>query len=125
MISHLSVGSNDMDKARKFYCPVLEVLGLHLLRDHGESLDFGAGPFTFSIETPVNGKPATAGNGVHIAFAAETRKIVQDFHDAALANGGIDAGAPGLRPEYDEHYYGAFVLDPDGNKLEAVSFSSQ
>ena len=69
----------------------------------------------------VNGKPASAGNGVHIAFDAGGRRKVDEFHRVALLHGGSDAGAPGLRPEYDPNYYGAFVLDPDGNKIEAVT----
>lgn len=64
------------------------------------------------------------GNGVHIAFKVKDRKMVRRFHKAALAHGGTDAGAPGLRPEYDANYYGAFVCDPDGNKLEAVTLTS-
>jgi predicted lactoylglutathione lyase len=74
---------------------------------------------------PVEGQPASVGNGVHIAFAAETRTMVDEFYRAALANGGSDAGPPGLRPEYDASYYGAFVRDPDGNKIEAVTFSEK
>jgi len=77
-----------------------------------------------SLEKPTDGRPASVGNGVHIAFAAGTRAQVDEFYRVALANGGTDAGAPGLRPEYDANYYGAFVRDPDGNKIEAVTFSA-
>jgi predicted lactoylglutathione lyase len=76
----------------------------------------------FSLEKPSDGRPATVGNGVHVCFAAGTRDQVDEFYHTALANGGTDAGPPGLRPEYDAHYYGAFVRDPDGNKIEAVCF---
>ena len=79
----------------------------------------------FSLEKPSDGQPASAGNGVHIAFDAGTRAQVDEFYRVALANGGADAGAPGLRPEYDANYYGAFVRDPDGNKIEAVSFQAK
>ena len=65
------------------------------------------------------------GNGAHIAFAAGTRAQVREFHRLALAHGGADAGAPGLRPEYDATYYAAFVRDPDGNKIEAVCFMAE
>ena len=125
MIHHLSLGTNDLRKARAFYDPVLAVLGLRLLKQDDKSLDYGVGAVLFSLETPVNGKPASPGNGVHIAFMAEEPDMVDEFHRVALAHGGTDDGAPGLRPEYNAHYYGAFVRDPDGNKLEAVTHSAR
>jgi len=124
MIHHVSVGSNDIGTARVFYDPVLEVLGIRVLGSDEESADYGSSDFFFSVETPVDRRPATAGNGVHIAFHARDRGVVREFHRVGLAHGGRDAGAPGLRPEYDGNYYGAFLLDPDGNKVEAVTFSA-
>jgi len=124
MIHHLSLGTNDAARARRFYDPVMAVLGLKLLADKDGSLDYGVNRFLFSLEKPTDGRPATPGNGVHIAFEAADRSMVEAFYDAALAHGGRDAGPPGLRPEYDPNYYGAFVLDPDGNKIEAVTFSA-
>ena len=100
---------------------MLGVIGLSLLKASEESADYGVSTVLFSLETPVNGKPAPAGNGVHIAFDARGRRKVDEFHRVAVLHGGSDAGAPGLRPEYDPNYYGAFVLDPDGNKIEAVT----
>ena len=88
------------------------------------SIDYGTSMMFFSLEKPSDGKPASVGNGVHIAFSAECRAMVDEFHRVALASGGSDAGPPGIRPEYDAHYYGAFVRDPDGNKIEAVTFSA-
>ena len=76
---------------------------------------------SYSLETPINGAPATAGNGVHIAFAVDDRATVDRFYHEALRLGGTDAGAPGLRPQYGPTYYGAFVFDPGGNKIEAVT----
>jgi catechol 2,3-dioxygenase-like lactoylglutathione lyase family enzyme len=125
MLSHVSLGTNDAARAAAFYDPVMAVLGLRRLGDRRESLDYGASTMIFSLETPTDGQPATVGNGVHIAFMAEGRAMVDEFYRVALANGGSDAGPPGLRPEYDAHYYGAFVRDPDGNKIEAVSFASK
>jgi catechol 2,3-dioxygenase-like lactoylglutathione lyase family enzyme len=125
MIHHLSLGANDLKKARAFYDPVLAVLGLRLLKEDDKSLDYGVGAVLFSLETPVDGKPASPGNGVHVAFMAEGPDMVDEFHRVALAHGGTDDGAPGLRPEYNAHYYGAFVRDPDGNKLEAVTHSAR
>ena len=125
IVHHLSVGTNDVARARRFYDPVMAVLGLRLMAGNDKALDYGVSEFVLSIETPVNGQPASAGNGVHIAFAVQDRDMVDRFHAAALANGGSDAGAPGLRPNYDAHYYGAFVFDPDGNKLEAVTHAAK
>ena len=124
MIHHVSVGSNDIAAARGFYDPVLAVLGIRVLASDAESADYGSSDFFFSVETPVDGRPASPGNGVHIAFHARDRNVVRAFHRAGLAHGGRDAGAPGLRPECDGNYFGAFLLDPDGNKIEAVTFSA-
>ena len=88
-------------------------------------LGYGSGTFHFSVQVPIDGKPATVGNGTHIAFAVEDRSMVDRFYAAALEHGGSDDGAPGLRPEYDANYYGAFVRDPDGHKIEAVTYSSK
>lgn len=122
MIHHVSVGTNDVARARAFYDPLMALLGYRSVRDYPHSLDYGVTDVVFSVETPVDGAPATPGNGVHICFQAADRDAVDAFHRLALELGGADAGAPGLRPDYDAHYYGAFVRDPDGNKIEAVTF---
>jgi catechol 2,3-dioxygenase-like lactoylglutathione lyase family enzyme len=124
MIHHVSVGSSDLARSRIFYQAVIPLLGYRLVSEDEQSLDFGSGVFAFSVERPLDGNPATGGNGTHIAFEARTRADVDAFHREGLAHGGRDAGAPGLRPEYDANYYGAFLLDPDGNKVEAVTFSA-
>jgi catechol 2,3-dioxygenase-like lactoylglutathione lyase family enzyme len=74
----------------------------------------------FWVQAPVDGKPAQAANGVHFGFIASSRDAVHAFHSTALANGGIDEGGPGPRPHYGEPYYGCFVRDPDGHKIEAA-----
>lgn len=125
MIHHLSLGTNDAARARRFYDPVLAVLGMKLLGEGGGSLDYGANRILFSLEKPTDGRAAAPGNGVHVAFEAADPSTVRAFYETALAHGGADAGPPGLRPEYDPNYYGAFVLDPDGNKIEAVTFSAE
>ena len=79
----------------------------------------------FSLETPVNGSRATPGNGVHTAFHAPDQETVRRFHEVATANGGTDEGAPGVRENYNANYYGAFVRDPDANKVEAVTFTAR
>lgn len=121
MILYLTLGSNDIPRARRFYDPVLATLGHVLEADHGEELAYiradGQGPKLW-IVTPWDGQPATRGNGTMLALAAATRAEVRAFHAAALAHGGTDEGAPGLR--YSEHFYSCYVRDPDGNKLSAV-----
>ena len=124
MLSHVSLGTGDAARAAAFYDPVLAVLGIRKMGERDGSIDYGTSMMFFSLEKPADGKPSSVGNGVHVAFAAETRAMVDEFHRVALAHGGRDAGAPGPRPEYDANYYGAFVRDPDGNKIEAVSFSA-
>ncbi|MES2527870.1 MAG: VOC family protein [Bdellovibrionota bacterium] len=125
MIHHVSVGSNDIPKAKKFYDAIFGVLGYRLLHSHSTSLDYGTSSLVFSVETPSDGQPATSGNGVHICFSAEDREMVNKFYTAGMENGGRDAGAPGIREKYDPNYYGAFLFDPDGNKIEAVTFMSK
>ncbi|KRW93976.1 VOC family protein [Paracoccus sp. PXZ] len=124
MIDHIGFPVSDLDRSRAFYDRALAPLGVELLMEvteemtggHGAHLGYGRDgkPF-FWIGS---GQPA--GAGTHVAFAAPDRATVDAFHAAALAAGGRDNGAPGLRPEYHPGYYGAFVLDPDGNNIEAV-----
>jgi catechol 2,3-dioxygenase-like lactoylglutathione lyase family enzyme len=119
-IDHVSIGSNDVARARAFYLRALAPLGLRIVAEEvGRYCDFGIETVAFSIETPVNGEAASAGNGVHVCFKAANRAAVAAFYAAALSAGGRDAGPPGARPNYGEHYYGAFAFDLDGNKIEA------
>lgn len=92
-----------------------------MLFEYADGIAFGleAGPKTF-VGPPFDQQPAQPGNGVHIACLVGERRIVDAFHAAALAHGGSDEGAPGLRSHYHPHYCGAYVRDPDGNKLQAV-----
>lgn len=126
MFSHVTLGTNDFARARPFWIAVMEVLGHPILfeRDGGIAFGLPVGPKTF-IGPTFDRQPAAAGNGVHVAYLVETRATVDAFHAAALANGGSDEGAPGLRPHYHPNYYGAYVRDPDGNKLQAVCHSSR
>jgi len=125
VIHHISLGTNDVGRARAFYDPVLAVIGFRLIRQDEDAVHYGTGEILFSLVTPVDGRPASPGNGVHVAFAVGERAMVQDFHRTALTHGGSEDGAPGLRPEYNANYYAAFVRDPDGNKIEAVTHSSR
>lgn len=97
-------------------------LGLRRTFDAEDAAGYGAGITSFSLNRPSNRAKADPGNGVHVAFEVECRAAVDAFHRIALANGGTDDGAPGLRPVYDANYYATFVRDPDGNKIEALTF---
>lgn len=124
MLHHVSLGTSDLDRARTFYDPVMNELGLRRTLDVEEAVGYGAGITVFSLNMPADGEQATIGNGTHIAFEVEKRAAVDAFFQAALANGGTSNGPPDLRPEYDAHYYAAFVRDPDGNKIEALTFAA-
>lgn len=124
MLHHVSLGTSDLDRARAFYDPVMNELGLRRTLDVEEAVGYGTGITVFSLNMPADGEQATVGNGTHIAFEVEKRAAVDAFFQAALANGGTSDGPPGLRPEYDAHYYAAFVRDPDGNKIEALTFAA-
>jgi catechol 2,3-dioxygenase-like lactoylglutathione lyase family enzyme len=125
-LDHVSFGVRDVKKAQGFYDPVLAAIGwrpiypvvvsgLLIAVGYGEEPDKPL----FWIQLPHNQAAASAGNGVHVAFNAATRAAVDAFYLAALDRGGRDDGKPGLRVEYHPDYYGAFVRDPDGNKIEA------
>ena len=125
MFSHVTLGSNDLAKAEVFYDAVMAVLGHPVMFKRPDSLAYGL-PIgeKFFIMTPFDGGAAAPGNGAHVAFITADRVTVDAFHAAALANGGKDEGAPGPRPHYHANYYGAYVRDPDGNKLQAVCHRS-
>ncbi len=124
MFSHVTLGTNDWTRARPFWIAVMEALGHPVMFERDGGIAFGepAGPKTF-IGAPFDQQAAKPGNGVHIAYLASDRATVDAFHAAALADGGSDEGAPGLRPHYHTNYYGAYLRDPDGNKLQAVCHS--
>jgi catechol 2,3-dioxygenase-like lactoylglutathione lyase family enzyme len=126
MFSHITLGTDDWHKAKPFWMAVMEILGHPMLFEYGGGIAFGtpAGPKTF-VGPAYNGEAAEPGNGVHIAYIVPTRAQVDAFHAAALAHGGSDEGPPGPRPHYHANYYGAYVRDPDGNKIQAVCHSSK
>ena len=125
MFSHVTLGTVDWPRARPFWIAVMEALGHPVLFEHDQGIAFGLppGPKTF-VGPTFNREPAAPGNGVHVAYLVADRTTVDAFHAAALAHGGTDEGAPGLRPHYHPNYYGAYVRDPDGNKLQAVCHSA-
>ena len=125
MFSHVTLGTNDVARAEPFYDAIMAALGHPALMKQGGSLAYGSwtGEKIF-IVPPFDGREASHGNGEHVAFITKDRATVDAFHAAALATGGSDEGAPGLRPQYHANYYGAYVRDPDGNKLQAVCHRS-
>ena len=123
MIDHMGFPVTHFARSKAFYTQALEPLGFRVVKEVNLSDDGEDGYAGFGDDRPHfwigTGKPL-AGR-LHVAFAARNRAEVQAFHAAALAAGGKDNGAPGLRPHYHENYYGAFVLDPDGHNIEAVN----
>lgn len=124
-LDHISLNVSDYARSKAFYERVLEPLSIKLVMEFGPAGGFGrdgkpdfwigTGPTSF--QRPEHLAPITP---IHVAFAARSRAEVDAFFAAAIAAGGKDFGAPGLRPEYHANYYGAFVLDPDGHNIEAV-----
>jgi len=123
--THVTVGTNDLAKARAFYDSVLAPLGLKRLNDLGENGSiWGAGDPEFFVLKPANGQPASHANGGTISFIAPSRAAVTAFHRAALAAGGKDEGAVGPR-NWKPNAYAGYVRDPDGNKLAAYCFKAE
>jgi catechol 2,3-dioxygenase-like lactoylglutathione lyase family enzyme len=124
MLDHVSLGVIDIDRSRRFYDAALRPLGLVRIVDFGNSRgsDYGAIPGPLGVEFTITSEAEvrTPIRGAHLCFRAPDRAAVLAFHAAALATGGRDDGAPGLRTHYHADYYGAFVLDPDGHRIEAV-----
>jgi catechol 2,3-dioxygenase-like lactoylglutathione lyase family enzyme len=129
MIDHLSLGVADLGRSRVFYDAALAPLGYRRLFDVDDASGYGAAlpaplreqalPFWVGQDT---GRIGLSG---HVCFTAARRAAVDAFYEAALAAGGRDNGAPGLRPQYAPTYYGAFVLDPDGHNIEAVCYAAE
>jgi catechol 2,3-dioxygenase-like lactoylglutathione lyase family enzyme len=122
MFLYITLGTNDLDRATRFYDPVMATLGLIRACSDASEIGYAAPGDAHSrlyINRPYDGQPATVGNGSMPALMADSRAAVDAFHQAALAHGGSDEGAPGLRP-YGTAFYACYVRDPDGNKLSAV-----
>jgi catechol 2,3-dioxygenase-like lactoylglutathione lyase family enzyme len=115
MIDHFTLSVPNLKKSVKFYSEALKPLGYGVMLDFGEIVGLGAKMPRFWLK-----QSATPQSPQHIAFKAKDRKAVDAFHKAALKAGAKDDGQPGVRAQYHENYYGAFVLDPDGHPIEAV-----
>jgi catechol 2,3-dioxygenase-like lactoylglutathione lyase family enzyme len=116
MIDHIGISTANAEKIIAFYTGVLATLGIEKKAEYPGSAGYGRGDkITFWI-----GHSELAPSGMHLAFSADSHRAVDAFYQAALAAGASDNGEPGLRPHYHENYYAAFVVDPDGNNIEAV-----
>ncbi|MHA6325280.1 VOC family protein [Roseivivax sp. CAU 1753] len=128
MIAYVTVGADDIGRARRFYCAILPALG-YGLREGPEGLNYAlrnqpgqsAAPPDFYVKPPFDGRPASVGNGVMIAFEARNQEQVRALHAAALAAGGSDAGRPGFRESYGADFYVGYLRDPQGNKIAVFS----
>lgn len=119
MFDHISIGVADIARSKRFYDAALGALGYSCLSEDEASLGYGKDAVAFwlgAVATPV---PADPASNLHFCFAAPNRQSVAAFHAAALRQGGADNGAPGLRESYGPNYYAAFVVDPDGYRIEA------
>jgi catechol 2,3-dioxygenase-like lactoylglutathione lyase family enzyme len=125
MIDHISVGVSDLDRAARFYEATLATLGLTRVVTRPATVGFGKTYPEFWINLRASMKPVEPESGTHICLRAKSTADVDAFHAAALAAGGRSDGTPGLRPHDRVKYYAAFVLDPDGNRIEAVTFPSE
>lgn len=118
MFDHMGFDVRDLKKSKKFYETALAPLGVKLIvyLEEWKAAGFGTDRPRFWLG---EGKPTNGDDDVHLCFSAKNRAEVRAFYEAAIKAGGRDNGPPGLRPMYHENYYGAFVLDPDGNGIEA------
>lgn len=119
MINHVSIGVKDIQAARRFYDAALKPLGYRCLSESAGALGYGDPAAVFWMYVAKRPVPADEQSGLHFCFDAPSRQSVDAFHAAAVGAGGRDNGAPGLRADYGDGYYAAFVIDPDGYRIEA------
>jgi len=121
MLHHVSFGVSNLERSAAFYDAVLSALGYVRVWADSSAVGYGLAQGQDLFAVKLRAGDATApGPGFHFAFAAPSREAVARFHAEALAHGGLDNGAPGLRPAYGPDYFAAFVIDPDGYRIEAV-----
>lgn len=125
MLSHVSIGVKDLNRSRRFYDAVLGPLGFKCLLEGSEYLGYGAATPEFWVLAVTHPVTAHDQSGLHFCFDTGGRAEVNQFHRAALAAGGKDNGEPGIRNDYGDDYYAAFVIDPDGYRLEAYTASAE
>ena len=120
MLHHISLGVRDLAVSGAFYDAALGALGFRRVFEHPTAVGYGVEDGKDLLCLKLVTQPTPPGPGFHLAFAAPSRAAVHAFHQAALRLGGADNGPPGLRPHYGADYYAAFVVDPDGHRIEAV-----
>jgi catechol 2,3-dioxygenase-like lactoylglutathione lyase family enzyme len=120
MIDHVSIAVRDLDRATRFYEAVLGTIGYTKLEVRPATVGFGKKYPEFWIN--LRGAMSSVSDGAHVGLRMRRTEFVDAFHAAAIAAGGSSDGAPGLRPQHGEGYYAAFIRDPDGNRVEAVTF---
>jgi catechol 2,3-dioxygenase-like lactoylglutathione lyase family enzyme len=122
MLDHVSLGVSNLERSRRFYDAVLRPVGLVRTVDfQGRGSDYGAMAGQLGVEFTITAESNVSRvQGMHICFRAPNREAVHAFYAAALTAGGRDDGKPGVRQEYHSHYYAAFVVDPDGHRIEVV-----
>lgn len=121
MLDHVTIPVSRLEASASWYAAALQPLGITLLASSQDSASFGIGHMPYLTLRRSAVRPAA----VHLAFTAANRAQVTEFHAAAVGAGGVDNGAPGLRPEYHPHYFGAFALDPDGHNVEVVRHAAE
>jgi catechol 2,3-dioxygenase-like lactoylglutathione lyase family enzyme len=119
MLHHVSIGVRDVAATKRFYDAALGALGYKCLSAGADSLGYGGDAVSFWLNATDKPVPADPKSQLHFCFVARSRKAVDAFHSGAVKAGGKDNGKPGLRADYGEGYYAAFVVDPDGYRLEA------
>ncbi len=122
MIDHVSIAVRDLEKAKRFYGEVLAPIGLSMLVERETTAGFGKAYPEFWLNERLDIRPISKETGSHICLRVKGAVNVEEFHEIAIAQGGESAGLPGIRQAAQSEYFGAFIFDLDGNKIEAVSF---
>ncbi|WP_323844430.1 VOC family protein [Microbulbifer magnicolonia] len=125
LMSHISIGTNRFHEAVSFYDKILSVLGARRILDFPEAVAYGKVFPEFWVHPPHDGEAASVGNGTHFAFLADSPESVDRFYSAAIRAGATPEGEPGARPQYGDAYYGCFLRDPDGHKIEAMHWDER
>nr|WP_306266344.1 VOC family protein [Pararhizobium sp. IMCC3301] len=125
IMSHVSIGVADFASAVAFYDAVLGSMGIRKIMSHKDAVAYGRDYPEFWVQIPQNGKAPSVGNGSHIGFFARSKDEVHGFWETALARGATPEGKPGPRPHYGESYYGCFLRDLDGHKIEAAFWDAE
>jgi len=124
-ICHASIGTNNVLQAESFYTPLLQTLSIDKVCQYEHAVAYGKGYPEFWVQIPFDHQSMSSGNGTHFGFVATSKKQVDEFYHCALKLGATCNGKPGERPDYGQPYYGCFVIDPDGHKIEASYWDEQ